>query len=87
MKCEVVRRRLAVELAAMSSGDRSMKLLEHTALASRVFGVFVDRARVIKVTPAVPTMWGLGSRFDLDLAPHVARHYVSCVPQTEGHAG
>jgi hypothetical protein len=38
------------------------------------------------VTPTVPTMWGLGSRFDLDLALHVARHYVSRIQQAERHA-
>jgi hypothetical protein len=32
------------ELATMSRGERSAKLLEHMALASRVFGVFVDGA-------------------------------------------
>jgi hypothetical protein len=47
----------------------------------------VDGARVIEVTPAVPTVWSLGSRFNLDLALHVARRYVSYVPQTKGHAG
>jgi hypothetical protein len=40
----------------MSCRERSVKLLEHTALASRVFGVFMDGARVIEVTPAVPTI-------------------------------
>jgi hypothetical protein len=71
----------------MSRGERSAKLLENSALASRVFGVFVDEARVIEMAPAVSTIWCLGSRFDLDLALHVARRYVSCVPQTKRHAG
>jgi hypothetical protein len=56
LKREVVRRRLPVDLAAMSRGERSSKLLEHTALASRVFGVLVDGARVVEVTLAVPTI-------------------------------
>jgi hypothetical protein len=86
LKREVVRRRLTVGLEAMSREKRSSELLEHTALASRVFGVLVDRARVIVVTPAVSTVWSLGSRFDLDLALHVARCYMSCVPQTKRHA-
>jgi hypothetical protein len=87
LKREAVLRWLAVDLVVMSRGERSTKLLEHTALASRVFGVLVDRARVVEVTSAVPTMWGLGSRFDLDLALHVARRYMSCVLQTERHSG
>jgi hypothetical protein len=64
----------------MSYGERSSKLLDHTTLVSRVFGVLVDGARVVKVTPTVSMSWCLGSRFDLDLALHVARGYVSCVP-------
>jgi hypothetical protein len=47
----------------------------------------VDGTRVVKVTHAVSTIWCLGSRFDLDLALHVARRYVSCVPQTKRHVG
>jgi hypothetical protein len=70
----------------MSRDERSKKLLEHTALASRVFGVLVDKARVVKMTSALSTMWDLGSRFDMDLTLHVARCYMSCVPQTK-HAG
>jgi hypothetical protein len=71
----------------MSCEERSAELLKHTALSSCVFGVLMDGARVIKVTPAVPTMWGLGSRFDLDLALRVARCYVSRVPRPERRAG
>jgi hypothetical protein len=44
----------------MSCDERSTKLLEHTALTNRVFGVLVDRARVIEMTSAVSTMWILG---------------------------
>jgi hypothetical protein len=87
LKREAVRRRLVIKLVVVGRGERSMKLLKHTKSASRVFGVFVDGARVIEVTPAVPTIWSLGSRFDLDLALHVARRYVSCIPHTKRHAG
>jgi hypothetical protein len=75
------------ELAALSRCERSAKLLEHMALANRVFGVFVDGAMVVEVTPAVSTMWGLRSTFDLDLVLHVARRYVRCIPQAKRHAG
>jgi hypothetical protein len=71
----------------MTRGERSSKLLEHTTLTSCVFGVVVDGAGVVEVTPAVSTIWCLGSRFDLDLALHVARHYMICVPQAKRHAG
>jgi hypothetical protein len=49
-----------------------MKLLEDTTLACGVFGVLVDRAGFVEMTPAASTILGLGSRFDLDLAFHVA---------------
>jgi hypothetical protein len=68
----------------MSLDERSSELLEN---ANHVFGVLVDRARVVEVSPAVSTIWSLWSRFVLDLALHVARHYISCVPQTKRHAG
>jgi hypothetical protein len=87
LKRETVRRQHTVDLAAMRCEERSAKLLMHTALASCVFGVLVGGARVVEVTPAVPTMWGLGSIFDLDLTLHVARRYVSCIPQAKRHAG
>jgi hypothetical protein len=70
----------------MSRGERSSKLLEHMSLASRVFGVRVDGAGVVEVTPAVSTIWCLGSRFDLDLALHVTRCYMSCIMQAKRHA-
>jgi hypothetical protein len=38
---DTVRGRLTVDLAVMSHDEMLMKLLEHTALASRVFGVLV----------------------------------------------
>jgi hypothetical protein len=48
----------------------SMKLLEDTALACGVFGLLMDRAGFIEMTPAASTILGLGSRFDRDLALH-----------------
>jgi hypothetical protein len=87
LKREAVRRRLPVDLVTKSRGERSSKLLEYTALASRVFEVFMDGAGVVEMTPAVPTVWCLGSRFDLDLALHVAGRYVSCVAQAKMHDG
>jgi hypothetical protein len=48
-----------------------MKLLEDTALARGVFGLLMDRAGFVEMTPATSTILGLGSRFDLDLALHV----------------
>jgi hypothetical protein len=87
LKYKAVRRRLPVDLVVMSRGERSSKLLENTTLASYVFRVLVDGARVIEVTPTVSTIWCLGSKFDLDLALHVVRGNVSCVPQAKRHAG
>jgi hypothetical protein len=56
LKREAVRRRLPDDLAAMSCGERSSKLLEHTTLVSRVFGVLVDGAGVVEVSPVVITI-------------------------------
>jgi hypothetical protein len=56
----------------MSRGKRSTKLLEDTALACGVFGVFVDRAGLIEVIPAASMILKAESRFDLGLALHVA---------------
>jgi hypothetical protein len=64
-----------------------MMLFEHMTLASHVFGVLVDRARVVEMTFAISTMWDLGSRFNLELVLHVARRYMSCIPQTKRHVG
>jgi hypothetical protein len=83
LKREAVWRWLPIDLVAMSCGEKSSKILEHTALASHVFGVLVDGASVVEVTPVVSTIWCLGSIFDLDLALHVARRYVSCVSQAK----
>jgi hypothetical protein len=49
-----------------------MELLEDTALVCCVFRILVDRAGFVEVVPAASTILGLGSRFDLDLALHVA---------------
>jgi hypothetical protein len=38
----------------------------------RVFGILVHRAGFVEVAPAASTIWGLGSKFDLDIALHVA---------------
>jgi hypothetical protein len=84
---EAVRGWAVVDMAAMSRYERSTKLLEHTALASHVFGIRVDKTRVVEMTSAVSTKWDLGSRFNLDLVLHVAKRCMSCVPQTNRHVG
>jgi hypothetical protein len=61
-----------VQAAAVSRGKRSAKLLEDTALASGVLGHLMDRAGLIDVIPAVSTILMAESRFDLDLALHIA---------------
>jgi hypothetical protein len=71
----------------MGRSKRSSKLLEDTALASSVFGILVDRAGLVEVTPVASTIWGPGSRFYLDLALHVAGCYMSRIPQAKRHAG
>jgi hypothetical protein len=80
LKHEGVRRWLPVHLAVMSRSKRSSKLFEDAALVSRVFGILVDRAGFIEVTPTFSTICCLRSRFDLDFTLHVAGCYVSCVP-------
>jgi hypothetical protein len=72
MERKVVRRRLLVQLTAVGRSKRSTKLLEDTALAHRVFVLLMDRVGFVKMIPAASTILGLGSRFDLDLAFHVA---------------
>jgi hypothetical protein len=69
---KAARRRLLVQSTAMGCSKRSTKLLEDTALARRVFGLPVDRAGLIEVIPATSTILRVGSRFDLELALHVA---------------
>jgi hypothetical protein len=56
----------------MGCCERSTKLLEDTTLASCVFGILVDRAGLVEVTPAASKILDLGSKFSLDLALHVA---------------
>jgi hypothetical protein len=56
----------------MGRCKRSTKLFEDTALARRLFGLLVDRDGFIEVTPATYTILRVGSRFNLDLALHVA---------------
>jgi hypothetical protein len=49
-----------------------MKSFEDMALTCSVLGVLVDRTGLVKVIPAAPTILRIESRFDLDLALHVA---------------
>jgi hypothetical protein len=69
---KAVRRRLLVHPTAVSHSERSAKLLEDTTLACGVLGLLVNRARFVEVIPAASMILGLGSRFNLDLALHVA---------------
>jgi hypothetical protein len=71
LECETIRRRLSVHLAAIGRSERSSTLLEDTALASRVFGILVDKAGFVEVTPAASMILSLGSKCDLDVALHV----------------
>jgi hypothetical protein len=69
---KALRRRLLVRPSAVSRGERSTKFLEDTALACDVLGLLVNRVGFVEVIPAVSTILGLVSRFNLDLALHVA---------------
>jgi hypothetical protein len=69
---KAVRRRFLVHPTAMSRGERSVKLLEDTALACGVLGLLVNRAGFVNVIPAVSAILGLGSRFNMDLALYEA---------------
>jgi hypothetical protein len=80
-------RRFLVQLAVVSRGKRSTKLLDDTALACCVLGALVDRAGLIDVIPATSTILRIESRFDLDLALHLARCYASGIAQDKRHAG
>jgi hypothetical protein len=53
---EAIQGWLAVDLTTMRREVRSMKLFEHTILASGVFGVLMDRERVIEMTSVVSMM-------------------------------
>jgi hypothetical protein len=57
---------------AVGRSKSSAKLLEDTTLACGVFGVLVDRTGLVEVIPATSTILRVESRFDLDLAFHVA---------------
>jgi hypothetical protein len=72
MERKAVRRRLLVQLVAVSCSDRSAKLFEDTALACGVLGVLVDRTRLVEVTSTASTILMAESRVDMDLALHVA---------------
>jgi hypothetical protein len=59
-------------VAVVGRSKRSTELLEDTALACSVFRILVNRVGFVEVAPAVSTVLGLGPKFDLDLALHVA---------------
>jgi hypothetical protein len=69
---KTVQRRLLVQPAAVGRSERSAKLLKDTALACGVIGLLMVRAGFIEVIPAASTILRVESRFDLDLAFHVA---------------
>jgi hypothetical protein len=56
-------------------------------LACGVLGVLVDRTGLVKVIRVAPTILRVESRFDLDLALHVAGCYVSGIAQAKRHTG
>jgi hypothetical protein len=72
LECKVIRRLLLVQPVAVGRSKRSTKLLEDTTLAHRVFGLLMDGAGFVEMTPAASTILSLGSGFDLDLTFHVA---------------
>jgi hypothetical protein len=61
-----------VQSAAVGRSKSSTKLLGDTTLVCGVFGVLVDRAGLVEVILAASTILRVESRFDLDLAFHVA---------------
>jgi hypothetical protein len=69
----------------MSRGKRSTKLFEDKALACGVLGVLVDKTGLVKVIPVASTILRVLSRFDLNLALHVAGCYVSGSTQAKRH--
>jgi hypothetical protein len=71
----------------MSHDERSTKLLEDMALACCVFRILVDRVGFVEVVPTASTIFCMGSRFDLDLALHVAGCYVICILQAKRRDG
>jgi hypothetical protein len=72
LECKAVWRRLLVQPAALGHSKRPAKLLEDTTLACGVFGLLVDRAGFVEMVPAASMILRVESRFDLDLALHVA---------------
>jgi hypothetical protein len=72
LKHKAVRRRLLVQPAAVSRGERSAKLLEDTSLSCSVLGFLMDRTGLVEVTPTASTILMVESIFDLDLGLHVA---------------
>jgi hypothetical protein len=66
------RRRLLVHPAVVGCSKRLTKLFEDTTLVCGVFGLLMDRAGFIEVIPAASTILRVESRFNLDLAFHVA---------------
>jgi hypothetical protein len=62
---KAVRSRLLVQPEAVGRSKRSAKLLKDTTLVCGVFGVLVDRARLVEVIPAASTILRVESRFDL----------------------
>jgi hypothetical protein len=67
-------------------GKRSTKLFEDTALECGVLGVLVDRAGFIEVIHAASMILRIESRFDLDLALHVAWCHARGVAHAKRHA-
>jgi hypothetical protein len=83
---KAVRRRLLVQPAAVGRSKRSVELFGDTTLACGVFGLLVDRVGFVEVIPAASMILRVESRFDLDLAFHVARCYMSSIVQAKRHA-
>jgi hypothetical protein len=69
---KAVRRRLLVQPAVVGRSKGSTKLLEDTTPACGVFGLLMDREGFIEVISAASMILSVESRFDLDLAFHVA---------------
>jgi hypothetical protein len=61
-----------VQPAVVGRSKGSSKLLEDTTLACGVFGLLMDRAGFIEVIHVASTILRVESRFDLDLAFHIA---------------
>jgi hypothetical protein len=70
---KAVWRQFLVQPVAVGRDKRSTKSFEDTALACSALRVLMERTGLVKVIPAGPTILRIESRFDLDLALHVAR--------------